>query len=273
MNQIDIEKIRDIGEKLSMEPEDLCQVCQAAKDLPGTVEEPSRELTGSQWMDAWKQLTKILGPDEKGLRILACMLWAAVLTEEKYKTAGMPEDIFVETMKCFPRFIHEHKVSYGSFGFDRDFWTGRQLSLNLFRIGTLEYEKLIQQDGNRISIHIPSDAVLTGENCRVSVAQARDFFEKYAPDFCQVPYICQSWLLSPALKALLPKDSHILQFQEMFQILHRDEADTSFMEWVFKKGDIPLKDLPENTTLQRRMKAYLLQGGRVGEAFGVLKQD
>ncbi len=45
------------------------------------------------------------------------------------------------------------------------------------------------------------------------------------------------------------------------------------MEWVFKKGDIPLKDLPENTTLQRRMKAYLLQGGRVGEAFGVLKQD
>lgn len=43
------------------------------------------------------------------------------------------------------------------------------------------------------------------------------------------------------------------------------------MEWVFKRRDIPLEDLPEETSLQKNMKAHLLSGGWVGEGMGCLK--
>ena len=43
-----------------------------------------------------------------------------------------------------------------------------------------------------------------------------------------------------------------------------------FLTWVYKRPDIPLADLPESTTLQRNLKKYLLAGGRIGEAAGIL---
>ena len=46
-----------------------------------------------------------------------------------------------------------------------------------------------------------------------------------------------------------------------------------FMEWVFKRKDLPLEELPEETSLQKNMKAHLLSGGWVGEGMGCLKTE
>lgn len=124
-----------------------------------------------------------------------------------------------------------------------------------------------------ISIHIPSDAVLTREKCLESIKMSHEFFKVYDRRFWQVPYICESWLLSPALLSLLPPDSRILQFQAMFETTYVNEEEDGFMEWVFGRRDIPVHQLPEQTSLQRRMKAYLMNGGRVGEASGRLLDD
>ena len=50
------------------------------------------------------------------------------------------------------------------------------------------------------------------------------------------------------------------------------------LEWVYclteaQQKQTPLEALPEDTTLQRNMKAYLLSGGKVGTARGRLKQN
>ena len=50
----------------------------------------------------------------------------------------IPEEIWLDTMKCFPRFISEHRRSYGRDGFDRYGWTVRQIGAKLFRVGGLE---------------------------------------------------------------------------------------------------------------------------------------
>ena len=79
---------------------------------------------------------------------------------------------------------------------------------------------------------------------------------------------CCSWLLAPALEKLLPPASKILRFQKRFRIIKTDEEASDFTFWVFRtKGKNP-QDFPENTTLQKNMKAYLLCGGKVGEALG-----
>lgn len=238
-------------------------------------DEDIRELTETEnWQKAREDLKQSIGEDPRGLKILYCMLKAAVISWEKYQEQGIEGKIFEDTMKCFTRFVEEHKASYGVYGFDRDFWTGRQLSLQLFRLGELEYEKVEEENGERyISIHIPSDVALDPEKIKGSLSSAKAFFEKQDPSWDKVPYKCCSWLLSPALKNLLGKDSRILKFQGMFQIKEVYRDSDEFMEWVFKRKDIPLEELSEDTSLQRNMKAHLLSGGWVGEGMGSLKPE
>ncbi len=42
--------------------------------------------------------------------------------------------------------------------------------------------------------------------------------------------------------------------------------------WIFKKADIPVENLPEDTTLQRNVKKYLMAGGQIGEGSGYIKK-
>lgn len=224
-------------------------------------------------LDARNALKALL-PEDGGFSILLCMLEAAGITYAEYKNEGIPEKIYIDTMKCFTRFIKEHKESYGEYGFDRDFWTWRQLSLRLFRIGELEYEKcLIGEDKEKfISMHIPSDAVISRENCLESYKMSKEFFKRFYPDFENVPNKCSSWLLSPELKELLPENSRILQFQQLFEIENTvNKGANNFLEWVYKRKDIPIDQLPEQTTLQRNMKKYLLAGGLISEGEGIFK--
>ncbi len=90
--------------------------------------------------------------------------------------------------------------------------------------------------------------------------------------------VCESWLLSPALKELLPSESRILRFQEAFDLTEENPEDSSAMEWVFyvtekQRGSVQIEDLPENTSLQRKMKAMLQAGKKPGSAGGTLARE
>ena len=215
-------------------------------------------------------LHALLGADEGGYKILSAMLQAALLSAEGYARHGIAEEIYYATMGCFPRFIREHKESFGVYGFDRWWWTGRQTAMLLFRIGTLEYECCIEGGKRLISVHIPSDADLGDGAVDGSLLAAREFFQKYFPAYGDAEFHCYSWLLSPALGELLPADSRINRFRRRFRILSVNEDADDCKLWVFKNQSLQLEELPEHTTLQRRMKAYLLAGGKVGDAHGIL---
>ena len=85
--------------------------------------------------------------------MLTFMLAACSQTRKIYEDLQISETIFLDTMKCFPRFINEHLESYGTYGFDRDFWTMLQMAARLFRLGSLEYE-LTEAAGQK-AVHIP----------------------------------------------------------------------------------------------------------------------
>ena len=100
---------------------------------------------------------------------------------------------------------------------------------------------------------------------------ARQFFAEKFPMYAGAKIRCESWLLSPTLKEVLPPSSKILGFQDYFVTKSLGIDEGEFMTWVFKRPDIPLKDLPESTSLQRNLKSYLLSGGKVTAAEGTLK--
>ncbi len=203
----------------------------------------------------------------ENIGVLACSLQCAAETAEEYLKRGIPKFVFLDTMKCFSRFLAERFRITGEYVFDRAWWTWRQLSLRLFRLGELEYE---YADGG-IEIHIPSDARLTDELCECSFRFARSFTEKYFPSYKDARFSCESWLLSPALPKLLGEGSNILRFRERFEIERIMPDDGSFRLFVFGRGDGDVKSYAENTSLQKNMKRYLLGGGKVGAARGYLK--
>jgi hypothetical protein len=219
---------------------------------------------------------------DTGLKALAVYMAAAQHTHKIYTDLGISDNIYIDSMKAFCQFVKEHMQSFGHYGFDRDFWIYRQLSANLFRLGTLEYELRTlpvdaQPVGNAVggspilSVHIPSNAVLTRESLDASYRMAREFFAKHFPDFQYQCVYCSTWLLSPVLKQILKPDSRILEFQSDYEITHVDMESNSGIRWIFKKEYEDYSQLPEDTSLMRSMKQVLLNGGKTGSATGYVK--
>lgn len=222
---------------------------------------------------ACRSLEACFPEDTDHLKMLYCQLECARRIADKYQEKQIPEAIFTDTMKCFPRFIDECNRKNGRMFFDRHWWTYRQISMSLFRIGTLEYEFCNYEGEKVIAIHIPSDADLSGEAVEDSLKQAEAFFQTYYREYAYEKYICDSWLLSPALSSLLPETSNIFAFQKRFTIVCVNQETKEYMEWLFQvPEDTEYQELPERTGLQRRAKKLLLNGGALGSAVGVMKK-
>ncbi len=205
--------------------------------------------------------------NQNGLLILYFHLKAACLSFEKYAEKGISNEIFTETMKCFSRFVNEHKTSFYKTGFDRAFWTYRQLSLQLFRIGQLEYEIISPKES---AIHIPSDADISLDKCRASFEEYCEFL---ASTFKMRPsrFSLDSWLISPALDELLEPSSKIISFKNCFELEEWNKDSDEYKQWIFGKDNISVDEMPELTSLQRKAKALLRRGGKIGTAQGFLK--
>ena len=246
----------------------------AAKLRPaeGLEEEISALLRTESFESAANALHEALSPDEDGAKILSAMLEAATMSEREYQKRKIPREIYLDTMKAFSRFVREHHEKYGEWGFSTWWWAGRHTSLKLFRIGALEYEMCEEETGKELSIHIPSGTDFSPASVDASLAAARKFFAAYFPAYRDAPFTCCSWMLAPALAALLPPASNIRAFAARFEILAEyDKSDCA--EFVFcRPAGSRVEDFPEDTSLRRALKAYLLAGNRLGVARGRMKR-
>lgn len=217
---------------------------------------------------ALKELRETLGEDIDNIKILSCELKASSNIYDFYKIKGIPDEIYIETMKCYTRFIKETYQMTGKLYYDRFWWTTRQAGGHLFRIGALEYEIT---PNNIIEIHIPSDSDFSPSSVDESIKSSIDFFKKYFPELKIKEYQCHSWLLDNNLQKMLKEDSNILSFQRRFEIIDEGEKDDSIIEWLFQTKSHDYTNLKEDTYLQRNVKKYLLSGGVIKSSSGRLK--
>lgn len=263
-------RLSDLCQQLHMPQQVTEDILSAYQALDWETVLPAAALLRRQehWDEGLQSVKALLGEDPDGIRMLTCQLLISLQTRKHFREVGLSDRIFLATMDCFPRFVREHMESFGRYGFDREWWTVRQLSGVLFRIGLLEFE--LSQ--GKVCLHIPSGANLVPEQIDASLAEGRRVIGVLFPAWKDLPYVCHSWLLSPTLKQLLPESSRILQFQNRFDTCPTGSDDNDFLVWVFKNKDIPLAQLPEHTSLQRKLKAYLLQGGVFQDTRGTLRQ-
>lgn len=218
--------------------------------------------------EGYQALASALGDDPEGVKMLTCQLHCACLQYRSYLELGIDEQIFFDTMSCYTRFVTECLYYKGGYQFDRGWWTWRQLSLSVFRLEHLEFE--LKQDGS-VFIHIPSMTDLSAEAVDVSLKAAAAFIRQYFPDYDQSNFCCRSWMLSPTLGELLEPRSRILAFMRRFEIREVDAENQDYVSWLFRRlPGMSVDTFPEDTSLQRNVKAYLRKGGKIGTAFGVL---
>ncbi len=286
----DIASIESLALELGYPESVISPMKRAATSIPASV--PIAALSDPwQAQAAWEQTTKLVPSwqEDNGMALLAITTAAACSARRQYEAAGISDTIFLETMKCIPRFLYESKKLFGRWTYDRGFWTWRQTGGLIFRLGTLEFEYRTLEytepipDGLRsgdpvINVHIPSDAKLSREFLDASYRQAREFFSGSlsGPWVAQPPkdILCDSWLLAPTLDLLLPETSGIRIFASDYQRYHQQQDSDAFFRWLYQlPTPVAYDTLPENTSLQRKLKQHLLAGGHMGMAWGRLKSS
>lgn len=258
---------------IGLQEEVICRL-QAVGDAVDLVQmDPLLESLMDQetMVEAYNELKSVLAEDEEQMGMLYCQLECARRVFDRYQQKGISKAVYADTMKCFTRFLEECRKKNGRMFFDRGWWTYRQINMRIFRIGALEYEFGDMEEPGTVAVHIPSDADLSEASVDQSLAEARKFFGAFYPDYQYDKYICDSWLLSPVLRRLLPEGSRIMAFQDRFRIAEVKEDSREYIEWLFQAPlETADEDLPVQTSLQRKARELMLAGGNIGSAYGIL---
>ena len=158
-------------------------------------------------------------------------------------------------------------------------WTSLPIKRKIYRLGRLQYEPSRLKDENWeegkevpvLEVNIPEGEPLDVQAVKDSFKEAAGFFEEVV-SYKYDGFHCESWLLSPQLHNLLSKQSNILRFQDLFFVYNEIPARQA-EERVFGKVTDRIEEYPEDTSLQRALKAYLHKGNKVGMGCGFIPPE
>ncbi len=144
------------------------------------------------------------------------------------------------------------------------------------RLSKTEWELVIEPGTPVLAVHIPTGISLTEQLCEESYALARVTFKKCFPEFKFKGFSCISWMMERELEALSKPGSNLVKFLKKYIPFKRKAPGTGIFVFVYMlnpKIDVATLDyttLPEGTSLQRAMKEYYINGGRVYEDGGII---
>ena len=203
----------------------------------------------------------LAGEQEKEGLILSLYVRFATDLYKAYVEKEIPDEVYDATFSDFTIWYRHCVKERKKIGLCEEQWLKLHLKMKLFRLGRLQFEP---DEGQKvIHVHVPEGESLSREGCEASFAWADRFFGS-----SYKLYDCESWLLSPALKELLEKESGILQFQNCFEIQSVNLENRQAEERVFGRILEDPEAYPENTSLQKALKNYLSEGKKPGVGYG-----
>ncbi|MBE6895784.1 MAG: hypothetical protein E7477_01680 [Ruminococcaceae bacterium] len=218
-----------------------------------------------------------------GISVLTAILMLAEDAKEKYNKMNIPEEIFNDTMADISIWAENYRRKTGYCGIEELGWIMNHLNLDLFAIGRLQFrpssfyfnnniQKLfdfdIKEGEGILEIHIPQGKPLYDEECDMSIKSAPIFFKNYF-DYDFNYFTCHSWLLSPVLKDILPKESNIIKFQNRFTLIAYDPNDMQAEERIFDKQF----GANANSSLAKKVRELNEKGKHIGCGIGIIKRE
>lgn len=220
---------------------------------------------------------------------LLLLLLAAESAKPLYEKRGVTEEVFFDTFADLRYKALECLEEHGVWGIFVPFWYVHFIKCNIIKFGRLEYEDgvyngdepytvgdITLKKGMPIKhIHIPSSG--EGFDLESRLASYRMAYEFYTKEtgLDKLYGECHSWLLYPDYESILPEKSNILSFRHDFDIIEWGNQDSFADAWRLfgKEHRLPIAEYPENTSMRRAFKKYLLEGGKCGEGIGYLIFD
>lgn len=215
-------------------------------------------------------------------KLAVCLVYANSATREHYKSLGIPEEVFYDTMKDISIWCENN----GNKGLKNIGWIKHHLKGELFKLGrlqfqiypcknrTLDYKMLPFEYGEKlIYVHIPQGEKLFYPDCIMSIKGAKNFFRDFFPDYDYSYFFCESWLLFEDNWMFMRANSNILQFQSIFSIAYNVAEDNQAIERIFGKRHMIKSLYPQKTSLQKSALDFIKHGGKMGVGIGVLNKN
>ena len=245
---------------------------------------------GKEWRDSIAPLLKEAG-EKSGVHTYTVDLLFLSAESEKllanYKAAGVSEEIFWNSMADIKYKLLECRTVYGIWGTFVAWWHPWFFTMKRFALGRLQFEAVpfwgkepvtvaghtVHPGDTVINMHIPSAGPLTKDLRVDAYKRAYKFYEKERIGDLLV-FACESWLLYPPYREILSPTSNIVSFMDDFHIFKEEETEF-YDNWRVFGADFekPAAELPENTSMQRAFKKWLLAGGKCGGGEGLFLYD
>lgn len=132
-----------------------------------------------------------------------------------------------------------------------------------------EWECIVKRGDYLLAVHIPRNTDVTHEAVKRDFSAALLQAKKIFPDYNVSHLMCCSWLLDHTLEELLGENSRIVGFGNEFIRFPVKSHGNEHKLFVFPGFKGELDELPEDTSLQRKIKKLLLSGGHIYAVAGV----
>jgi len=236
--------------------------------------------------------------------IFDCLPLFALLHEIPAMCKGLhdrnvPQDIIDATCNMFENQVQDHIDLYGHYGISPYvIWMNMFINNQIVRIGRFNIEiatfgdnyvyqnetglsvlscegegNLIAKPGDRIiSVHIPSGGKLDFDQNTADLKRASEVVTQCFGEFKL--FFCNSWLLDPKIKEVIGKETNMTRFADRFTRYPVESNGTSVFHYLYLTTDTENIDaLPEDTSMQRKIKKHLQDGGKILNFKGVFRKE
>lgn len=252
----------------------------------GAVDDYERDIHSNytELREAAKRAGEIVGVHAYSAELLLFICFSKHL-RELYRLRGISDRIWFDSMSDLKWKLWECKAVKGIWGSFVAGWFPGFFNLTRFALGRLQFEivafdgeyekngRSLKKGDKVINVHIPRTLTpLDKESRDDAYAQAAEFFRDMT-DGAPIAFVCSSWLLYPEAEKILPAHSNIRGFMADYDMIRskvNGEGEYGDMWRLFDMdftGD--LNDYPEDSSLRRAYKKFLLDGNRTGSGYGV----
>lgn len=217
--------------------------------------------------------------------ILECTGYAL----QDYKTQGISEDIFYDTMKDILYKINECMSLKGVVGTFVSEWFKGFLELRRFGFGRLQYDIwkhredtidingfIVENGFKTVACHIPSSGPLTHEAVVDSFKKAYEFFADRRKNGILL-IECFSWLLfpnyQPIFKECAKNTYAFAQNFSIYDVYAHEKFHDCWRIFNVEEYEGKIDELPEETRMQKNFKKYLKENNEFGGARGCVLFD
>lgn len=195
---------------------------------------------------------------------LFTLLYELIPLQEVFNSKSIPNTVFYNSIQDLDFRINRYYTQHKEYGLSaRDaLWLRFIYKFEIFDLGSLRFQKFhfsyseieradydymplsdkmkkrFPEGEPIINVHITTDADLRPEKIKKSFQMAHHFFTTYFTEHHYTVFTCRTWMLYRPTLELLPPDSNITAFANLFEIIATNQNSKQALDRIYLTSDL-----------------------------------